>query len=158
MLIFSILLWHSNLSWALGILSLGLFSLLVLFLFIVRRYRTGGVSQAKITGVEKRDENFVSYIASYLVPFATFPLATFEQALAVGVFIGILMVLYVNSNMIYINPTLNFCGWHLYEITVATDQMSHYLIARRDIKPERVLYFVELSTHFSMEKKVKKTI
>lgn len=158
MLIFSILLWRSNLFWALIILILGLFSLLVSFLFIGMRKSRGGVSQAKITEVEKRDENVVSYIASYLIPFVTFPLATPEQVTAILIFVGVLLVLYINSNMIYINPMLNLLGWHLYEITIDTDHMSHYLIARQDIKPNRTLYFVEISTNVYLEKKVKKTI
>lgn len=158
MLIFSILLWRSNLPWALGILALGLFSLLVTLLFIGMRERRGGISQAKVTEVEKRDENVVSYIASYLIPFVTFPLATPEQVAAILIFVGVLLVLYINSNMIYINPMFNLVGWHLYAITIDSDQMSHYLIARQDIRPERTLYFVEISDNVYLEKKVKKTI
>ncbi len=116
------------------------------------------MSQAKITGVEKRDENVVSYIASYLIPFVTFPLATPEQVLAILIFMGVLLVLYVNSNMIYINPMFNLLGWHLYEITIESDEMSHYLLARQAIKPQRTLYFIEISNNFYLEKEVKKTI
>ncbi|TMC15723.1 MAG: hypothetical protein E6J34_21165, partial [Chloroflexi bacterium] len=57
MLIFSVLLWRQNFSWAIGILALGLVSLLVTFLYINRRKHRGGVSQARITAVEKRDES-----------------------------------------------------------------------------------------------------
>lgn len=157
-LIFSILLWRSNLPYALSILALGLFSLLITLLFIGMRKRRGGISQAKVTEVEKRDENVVSYIASYLIPFVTFPLATPEQVAAILIFVGVLLVLYINSNMIYINPMLNLFGWHLYAITIDSDQMSHYLIARQDIRPDRTLYFVEISDNVYLEKKVKKTI
>jgi len=158
MLIFSILLWRSNFYWALGILILGILSVLTTFFYIGRRRNKGGVSQAKITGVEKRDENVVSYIATYLIPFVTFPLATPEQAAAILIFVGVLLVLYVNSNMIYINPTLHLFGWHLYAITIESDDMPHYLIARQDIRPNRILYFIEISSNVYLEKKVKKTI
>jgi hypothetical protein len=155
MLIFSILLCRTQLYWAIGLLTLGILSLLVTFLYMSRRTRTGGVSQAKITAVEKRDENVVSYIASYLIPFVTFPLNQPEQIAALLVFIVVLLILYVNSNMIYINPMFNLVGYHLYEITIQTDQMSHYLIARQDIKPDKMLYFVEISDNVYLEKKVK---
>ncbi|HEY7414111.1 MAG TPA: hypothetical protein VH593_02885, partial [Ktedonobacteraceae bacterium] len=75
-LIFSILLGRTHLYWAIGILAFGSFSLLVTFLYLNRRKNIGGVSQAKITGVEKRDENVIGYIASYLIPFVSIPLAT----------------------------------------------------------------------------------
>jgi hypothetical protein len=155
MLIFSVLLWRTQLYGAISLLTLGIVSLLVTFLYMSRRTRTGGVSQAKITGVEKRDENVVSYIASYLLPFVTFPLGQPEQIAALLVFIVVLLILYVNSNMIYINPMFNLVGYHLYEITIQTDQMSHYLIARQGIKPDKMLYFVEISDNVYLEKKVK---
>ncbi len=155
MLIFSILLWKPHQPWAIGILALGLLSLLITFLYISRRKNKGGVSQAKITEVEKRDENVMSYIASYLVPFVTFPLDTVEQTAAILIFVGVLLVLYINSNMIYINPMFNLVGYHLYEITIDSDQMSHYLIARRPVKPNKTLYFVEISDNIYLEKKVK---
>ena len=158
MLIFSILSWRTQPLWAIGILTLGLISLLVTFLYISRRERKGGVSQAKITAVEKRDENVVGYIASYLIPFVTFPLDKPEQIAALLVFVAVLLVLYINSNMLYINPMFNLVGYHLYQITIESDQMSHYLIARQGIKPNKMLYFVEISDNVYLEKKVKKTI
>jgi hypothetical protein len=156
MLIFSILLWRVHFSWAVGILTLGMLSLLITYVYISRRRNTGGVSQAKITEVERRDENVVGYIASYLIPFVTFPLDHPEQIVALLIFIGVLLVLYVSSNMIYINPMFNLLGWHLYEIKIESDQMSHYLIARQGIKPDRTLYFVEISTNVYLEKVKKK--
>ena len=82
MLIFSILLWRSHLYWALGSLTVGLVSLLVTYVYIKSRLNKGGISRVMITGVEKRDENVVSYIASYLIPFVTFPLDKPEQTIA----------------------------------------------------------------------------
>ena len=155
MLIFSTLLWRTQPRSAIFILTLGIVSLLITFLYMSRRKRKGGVSQAKITGVEKRDENVVSYIASYLLPFVTFPLDKPEQIAALLVFIGVLLILYINSNMIYINPMFNLVGYHLYEITIQSDQMSHYLIARQGIKPDKMLYFVEIGDNVYLEKKVK---
>lgn len=152
MLIFSILLWRTQFYWAVGLLMLGTVSLLITFLYMNRRRRKGGVSQARITGVEKRDENVVSYIASYLIPFVTFPLDKPEQIAALLVFIGVLLILYINSNMIYINPMFNLVGYHLYEITIESSQMSHYLIARQGIKPDKVLYFVRISDNVYLEK------
>jgi hypothetical protein len=141
--------------WAIGILTLGMLSLCVTFLYIGRRGLKGGVSQAQITAVEKRDENVVSYIASYLIPFVTFPFDKPEQAAAILIFVGVLLVLYVNSNMIYINPMFNLAGYHLYEITIDSDQVSHYLLTRRQVKPNTTLYFVEMSTNFYLERKAK---
>lgn len=154
-LIFSILLGRTRLYWAIGILAFGSFSLLVTFLYLNRRKNIGGVSQAKITEVDKRDENVVGYIASYLIPFVSIPLDTPEEFAALLIFFIVLLVLYINSNMIYINPMFNLVGYHLYEISIDSDQSSHYLIARQHIKPDITLYFVEISDNVYLEKKVK---
>lgn len=154
LLIFSILFWRTHLYWALECLTVGFVSLLVTFVYIRRRLKKGGISQTLITHVEKRDENVVSYIASYLIPFVTFPLDKPEQISALLVFIGVLMILYVNSNMLYINPMLNLFGYHLYEIEIDNDDMSHYVIARGLIRPNKMLYFVRISTGVFLEKKV----
>jgi len=153
MLIFGIFLLRTYLYWAIGTFTLGILSLLIVFFFIRWRKNKGGVSQAKITGVDKRDENVMSYIASYIIPFVTFPLETWEQFSALLVFIIVLATLYINSNMIYINPMFNLVGYHLYEINIESDTMPHYLIARQAIKPNQMLYFVEISTNVYMEKK-----
>jgi cbb3-type cytochrome oxidase subunit 3 len=149
---------QAHLHWAIGILAFGVASLGVTYFYMWRRWRKGGISQAKVTEVEKRDENVVSYIASYLIPFVSFPLDTFEHIAVLLIFVGVLFILYVNSNMIYINPMFNMIGFHLYEIRIESDQVSHYLIARQLIRPDRMLYYVEISDNVYLEKKVKKTI
>lgn len=154
-LIFSILLWKPHPHWAVALLALSIVSMTCAFLYLLRRRSSGGVSQTKITDVQKRDENVVSYIVTYLVPFVTFSLNTLEQVLAILIFFAVLLVLYVNSNMIYINPIFNMAGYHLYEIRIETDDMSHYLITRRPVKPHQLLYFVELSDNVYLQKKAR---
>ncbi len=151
--IFSILLWAPPFYWSIGIFTCGVFSLLIMFLFIKRRYREGGRSQAKVVEVEKRDENVMGYIATYLVPFVTFPVDSPQKTLALLALFVVLLVLYVNSNMIYINPMFNLVGYHLYEIKIDSDEVSHYLIARRIIRPNMLLYFVEMSDGVYLERK-----
>lgn len=157
MLIFSILLRQPHPRWAIGLLALGVASLAVTFFYMLRRWLIGGISRVNVTEVEKRDENVVSYIATYLIPFVSFPFDTFDHILVLLIFVGVLFILYVNSNMIYINPMFNMAGFHLYEIKIESDKISHYLITRQIIKPDSTLYYVEISNNLYLEK-VKKTI
>jgi hypothetical protein len=154
MLIFSVLLRETQPSWAIGILAFGIVSLLVTFIYMRSRWNNSGRSQTKITSVARRDENVLSYIATYLIPFVSFPLNGFDQVFALLIFVGVLLILYVNSNMIYINPMFNLVGLHLYEITIESDQMPHYLITRWPVKPDTTIYFVEISNVY-LEKKDK---
>src|SRR5947209_6326999 len=105
--------------WAVALLfGIGIVSLLgTRFYFWLMRSRAY-VEQKKVINFTKRDSEVMSYIASYLIPFVTFPLDTAQQFWALGVFIVVLLIIYVHSNMIYINPMLNVAGYHLYEVEI----------------------------------------
>jgi len=63
-----------------------------------------------------------------------------------------LLVLYVRSNMIYINPILNFFGYHLYEVEIEASQSAHYYITRKPPERGREIRFVRLSDDIFLEK------
>ncbi len=71
----------------------------------------------------------MSYIVTYIIPFLSVAFSDWQQAVALAVFFIILGFLYVNSDMIHINPTLNFFLYRLYEVTLE-DGSTYSLIAR----------------------------
>ncbi len=152
-LIFFIFLFNKHWIWASAVLALGIFSLVVMAAYLLRT-RTEGISQDKITSYERRDSDVMAYIATYLIPFVTYPLEGIQQVAALLVFLIVLLVLYVNSNMLYINPMLNLVGYHLYEITIEHSELSHFLITRYRVKVGKPLYFVRISDDIFLEKKV----
>src|SRR5262249_58430659 len=77
-----------------------------------------GARQSKVTVVHVRDDQVMSYIMSYLVTFLSIAFSDARQLIALAAFFVILAYIYVNANMIHINPTLNFLGYHLYEVTL----------------------------------------
>ncbi len=87
---------------------------------------------AIITELDRHDGDVLSYVASYLVPFVSLDL-TGTQLWAVIVFLAVLLIIYVNSNMIYINPMLNILGYHLYEVKIAKNETSFYLLTRQRV-------------------------
>ena len=107
--------------------ALGLLSLLG-FLAHLRTQKSS--ETLKVTRFAARDEQSMSYIVSYIIPFLSASRSTWEEQAALAVFFLMIAVLYVNSNMIHINPTMHILGFRLYEIT--TDKGStHALITRR---------------------------
>ncbi len=125
-------------------------SLLVTWFYFRLKWRTGNVQHKKVTSVSKHDADVMNYIASYIVPFVTFSLGSTKQIITLVIFVGVLLILYVHSNMIYINPMLSLARYHLYEIEVENSQSSHYYIARKPL--EREIHFVELSNNIYLEK------
>ncbi|MCB9365895.1 MAG: hypothetical protein H6508_01715 [Calditrichaeota bacterium] len=70
----------------------------------------------KVASIQRRDGEAMSYIVTYLLPFIALPSCEIGDLLSLGIFLVVLAVLYVNSDMIHINPVLNLLGWHVYEI------------------------------------------
>ncbi len=110
------------------------------------------ISSDTVTDFQKHDADVMGYIASYLIPFVTFPLDSWQQIAALLVFIGVLLIVYVNSNMIYINPMLNLIGYHLYEVKLEHSALSHYYIARKGVRCNETIRFVRLSDDIFLEK------
>jgi hypothetical protein len=150
-LILGILFANKNWIAALAMLLLGLLSLLELWRYIHDRQRNQQHSFTKILDYSRRDNEAMGYIASYVVPFASFSLETIPQILALSVFVIVLLVLYVNSNMIYINPMLNLVGYHLYEIEIEHSNHSHYYLARKRLARGEIIHYVRISDEVLLE-------
>jgi len=150
-LIFCFVLFDKQRSWALVALLVGLTGLIGLALYFGVFARRKPVFHEKVTGFQRRDGDIMSYIASYLIPFVTFSLVGWQQIATLGVFILVLSVLYVTSNMIYINPVLSFIGYHLYEVTLENSELSHYLITRHKVVRGRTICVVRIGEEAFLE-------
>jgi hypothetical protein len=134
-----------------GVFGLGSVGVTLLYLGYMRH--TLPYQQETVSNFSPHDADVMSYIASYLVPFVTFPLGGGKQIATLLIFIAVLMIIYVRSNMIYINPVLNIFGYHLYEIEVGPhSQRSHYYIARKPLERGHEIRFVVLSDDIYLEK------
>jgi hypothetical protein len=141
--------------WALISLLIGLTGLLCLYLYFHWIAPRRPVFHERIATLERRDGDVMSYIASYLIPFVAFPLGGWQQVAAILVFLAVLMVIYVNSNMIYINPMLNLFGYHLYEVTLEQNESSFYLISRHRVARNEMVGFVKIGDTALLEVKAK---
>jgi len=69
-----------------------------------------------VSSIQRKDAEVMAYIASYLIPFMGLDFSKVENLISLLVFFFILMVIYINSNLIHINPMLNLASYHVYEI------------------------------------------
>lgn len=135
----------------LGIGMVGLIGMLLYFFGIVPTFSP---IQEKVTGRQIRDGDVMGYIASYLIPFVTFPLSGWQQIATFFVFMAVLGIVYINSDMIRINPMLNLLGYHLYEITIENGAESYSLITRRRVKCGETVRIVDIGRGIFWEKVV----
>ena len=149
-LIFFVILVQEHRYVAIAILALGAGGLLWMLLYL-RKAQSLGAVQVKIAGFQRRDTEAMAYIVTYIIPFLVIPFHGWKEGISLSIFFVVLGVLYVNSNMIHINPMLNLFGYHLYEITTE-DGGVHSLLARRSIRHQETITVVKLGDDILLEK------
>lgn len=60
-----------------------------------------------ITKISNRNSEAIGYIATYIVPFMASDFSSWFECIVFVVVMGLIYVIYTNSNMILINPILN---------------------------------------------------
>lgn len=144
-----VLLLSKNAVLATSILTLGILGIcgVGLYLLIVRRINPISI---EVVQVRRRDGEAMSYIVTYLLPFLAVPFGNFEQAVSMGIFFLVLAVLYVNSDMIHINPMLNLLGFHVYEIELKNGEI-HSIITRRRVRRGQTVSAVKAAEDIFLE-------
>jgi hypothetical protein len=109
MFIFALRLWEKN-RWASGTFAaVGVLSAAVLALFVWRAHRLATL-RVTVDSITSKDAVAMSYIVSYVIPFIDLPFDDWRNAASLAIFFVMLGVIYINTNMIHINPMLNMAG------------------------------------------------
>lgn len=107
---------------------------------------------AKVVDCHSRGDQVMSYIVTYIVPFLSVAFSNWQQGVSLAIFFIILGFLYVSSDMIHINPTLNFFRYRLYEVTLE-DGSTCSLIARSRVQKGVSLRLVRIGDDILLEKR-----
>jgi len=132
--ILMLLYWDAHLAWAIVLGIVGLILLAVSLWYFGWEVRTMNPTTVKIIEKESHDSDTMSYIATYLFPLLSVTLDTWKQLLALALTFAVVGFVYVNSKMIYINPTLSLLlRLHLYEVGIEGRDGLHFsLLTRSD--------------------------
>jgi hypothetical protein len=97
-----------------------------------------------------KDGEVLAYIATYLVPFLSVDLGTVDETVVLCVFLVVLGVVYVNSEMLFVNPLLSFAGYRSFTV-IDEDGHEYSVITRRKhldpgqpIEPAQIGRYVRL--------------
>lgn len=89
----------------------------------------------EIKRATSRDGDIVSYIVSYLLPFLAIDFGRPADLLSLLVLLTVIALLYVHSNLIYVNPLLAAVGYHLVEIEENNGKVSILLSKKPYLRP-----------------------
>jgi hypothetical protein len=97
--------------------------------------RETAASGLQLTSAESKDSDVLAYVATYLVPFAGSAVATVHQKAALAVFLILIAVLYVRTDLFYVNPLLALAGIRVYGCQTPAGTPVILLCKRRFIAP-----------------------
>jgi hypothetical protein len=74
----------------------------------------------EIIAVKERTEDVGVYATTYLLPFLALTFDNWENVVALFVFIGLLVLVYLRARVSYLNPLLLLGGFRLFEVEYKT--------------------------------------
>lgn len=98
--------------------------------FLVLHSRKMGRTSLQVVSVNKNNQDTLSYLITYLVPFVTLDFASKSALLANALLLFFIGMLYLQSNMTYLNPTLALFGYQTYRAKLVNSLTEKILIAR----------------------------
>ena len=138
--------------WTLAFFGFALFVLIVTLIYFQPFASRRNPQQLAVSEVQGRDPDVMSYIATYLLPFVTFSLETWQQQIAIAIFVFVIGFIYVRSNMIYINPMLILFGLHVYEVTEKDTKEHFFVLSQKRVRHGSIVNVVNLRRGVLLEK------
>ena len=125
-------------------------SVLALVVVMVTKRNERG-PRLKVHHSRPKDGDVLAYTASYLVPFFSLDLTKADNVVVFCGFLVVVGVVYINSDMLFVNPLLNFARYHSFWVT---DEQGHEysLITRRThLDPDQVIYPSQVGRYVRLE-------
>jgi len=148
--IFTLLAWTSYGPWALlSLLAgvLGIIGVLAAFWW-ARSTEPEGVT---VASVERKDTEALAYLVTYVLPFLDVDLSDSVKILGFVILFVTLATVYINADMLHINPTLNLLGWHVFEVQTPAGSPRTVLTHRRRLLKGDTLKTVRIADNISVE-------
>lgn len=114
-------------------------------LFILRHWvRTATEEEVTVDYSTRQDSDSVAYIVTYIFPFLTLVIGSALEAVGILALFLTIMLVYVSSDMLYVNPVLAALGWHAHSIHTNGGVELMIITRRRLIRAGQILYAVRL--------------
>ncbi len=100
---------------------------------------------------QPQDGDVLAYIATYLIPFLGVDLTDETDVVLFVGFLAVLMVVYINSNMLLVNPLLTIVGYHTFEITDADGHTYTVITRRKAFEPDETIRPAQITRYLRLE-------
>lgn len=139
---------HWIFGMTMGLLSVGSIVAIVVYLNVAAGLGSDRVLVERISG---KDPEAMSYIVTYLIPFLDINIDQPENLVSLLLLFLVLGIVYVHSNLFYINPTLNVLNYHLFEIEIEGGKTTALLSKRRFVERGSTISVISLGDQILLE-------
>lgn len=135
-----------------------LFLVYVLFfcMFLKHKMRKAPLGPVRIKKVENVNSEIMAFVGTYFMPLMSFDFADHWTYLLVFVLLFVLIgIIYVKSDIYYINPTLLIFGFRVYRISGVFENRSfeRTVIVHGQLKPEDEIQYLDIDRNTAYVKK-----
>jgi cellulose synthase/poly-beta-1,6-N-acetylglucosamine synthase-like glycosyltransferase len=101
-------------------------SIICLFIWIaiINISKKGTAESFKVLKAEEKTKESLNYLIPYIISFIGFDLNKWQDWSALVILLAILFVVYLNSDLLYINPLLSFFKYKIYNVEVCKPTMN----------------------------------
>lgn len=85
--------------------------------------------QITLSRISPKGAEALNYIATYIIPFVSFSTQKLNDVVAIGLLLMVLGLVYVQSNLIHINPMLSAFGYGVFEVETSNG-LHLFLVSR----------------------------
>lgn len=78
----------------------------------------------EVVKVNEQNYDTLTFIASFMIPLVSFQLHQLSHWIVLTVLVIVVGIIFCNSKGYYTNPTLALIGFHLYNISIKTQQLD----------------------------------
>lgn len=140
----------NNTNVVLGLLIVATISLLMLW--YVLKNITSNPFDITITKAKSRSSEVVNYTIPYMISFVAFDLSKGQDLLSLIIFMGILCLLSIRSQSIFINPILAALGYGLYDCAYTENgkEKECVMLSPKDLTVEDVVKYKKLNNYMGI--------
>lgn len=104
-----------------------------------------------VAHAKPQDGDVMAYIATYLIPFLSLDLGKTDDIVVLCGFLLVLMIVYINSSMLFVNPILSLARYHSFEIEDPDGHVYALFTRRTDLEPGTDLRPAQISRYLRVE-------
>lgn len=99
------------------LVSISIFSFIYYLIFIKVNSSAGFRNPKKVVKIKNSGIEYLSYLATYIIPFIGLKFDTWNNLLATALLFLLIGFIYTKTNLLYANPTLALFGYYIFQVS-----------------------------------------